>query len=211
MLPLLRNCCRNINRSMAVKRLFDICVSLAGIAILAPVFVVCGVLIVLDSPGGMLFVQKRVGQHQKPFRIFKLRTMRKAESSLLVTAASNPRITRVGRILRKYKLDEIPQLFNVLLGDMSLVGPRPEVAKYVAYYPPQAAETIFALRPGITDFASIHFADEERMLAKSDDPEQVYIRRILPYKLKYCCIYAKNRTLLLDMQILANTLLAVIK
>ena len=207
----LKNYFRKLNRSVATKRLFDICASFFGILVFSPVLIVCGILIWRDSPGGIFFTQERVGQYKKPFRIFKLRTMRTEIATVLVTSSCNPRITRIGRTLRKLKLDEIPQLFNVLIGDMSIVGPRPEVAKYVEHYPAEAAKIIFSLKPGITDFASVRFADEEQILAKSSDPEQTYIKKIMPHKLRYCLLYARRRTLLVDLKIIFQTAVAVIK
>jgi len=201
----LQRCWHKLNRSDTLKRLLDIILAAAGLALLAPVVLLCALLIALDSPGPVFFTQTRIGRGGRPFRICKLRTMRVAEGGL-ITSAADSRITRAGRFLRRTKLDEIPQLLNVLKGEMSLVGPRPEVPEYTAHYPPQSAALVFSARPGITDFASLRFIDEEQLLARAADPERAYVEKILPKKLRYYRFYVRRRSLTLDLKLIAATL-----
>ena len=163
-------------------------------------------LVFLDDPGPVFYRQVRVGQFGKFFRIFKFRTMvRNADKKgLLTVGGRDPRVTRVGYWLRKYKLDELPQLLNVVGGSMSLVGPRPEVEKYVAMYTPEQ-RCVLEVKPGITDYASIQYADENNLLAASDNPEQFYIDEIMPAKLRLNLKYIRNKGLVTDIRILFNT------
>lgn len=196
-----------------VKRLFDIAVSAAGLACLGPVLIVIVVLIKRDSPGPVFFRQERIGLHGKPFRIHKFRTMTVAQpgSAMQITVGHDARITRIGGVLRHYKLDELPQLIDVLLGTMSLVGPRPEVPKYVALYPEPTKSIVLSVRPGITDLASIEYRSESDLLGQSSNPEQTYIEEVMPAKLRYCVQYVQQQSLWLDIQIIARTFLAILK
>ena len=166
-------------------RLADIVFSLLGILVLSPLFLVLGLLVKIDSKGPILFNQQRVGRWSRDFFLHKIRTMKVDSEALgqLTVGGRDPRITGVGYILRKHKLDELPQLFNVLKGEMSLVGPRPEVRRYVEEYNSQQ-KTVLNVKPGITDYASISFVDENDILAASDDPEKAYIEEVMPEKLK---------------------------
>ena len=197
---------------MLAKRLFDFFGALFGLIVLCPLFLVVACAIRLDSAGPVFFRQVRTGKQGIPFCIFKFRTMiTDAErKGMQITVGADQRITGVGFFLRKYKIDELPQLINVLLGDMSLVGPRPEVPKYVAKWPDNVRDEILSVRPGITDFASIEFRDENAQLADADDPEQVYVEKILPIKIDYYLQYVRNRSLWLDIQLIFRTLWAIV-
>ncbi len=193
---------------MMAKRLFDLFWSILGLIVLSPLFLAVAVWIKLDSPGPVFFRQVRVGRFEKPFRIYKFRTMvADAENKgLPLTAGKDPRITRSGAFLRRTKIDELPQLINVVKGEMSLVGPRPEVPKYVAYYPDEAKKIVFSLRPGITDYAAILFRNESEVLEGRVDPEGTYIKRILPEKIDLYLRYARERTLWLDFRLIMGTI-----
>lgn len=195
---------------MFLKRLFDFFVALAALLVLWPVILVLGIAVKLDSPGPMFFRQKRVGRHGKIFRIHKLRTMRSDQSGTSMTARGDARITRVGKLLRHSKLDELPQFIDVLKGDMSLVGPRPQPVPHVDHYPPEIREKVLSVRPGLTDLATLEFIDEERILSQADDVHTAYIQDILPIKLKYCVQYVETRTFWLDIQILWRTATALL-
>ena len=190
---------------MFFKRLFDFLVALVALLVLWPLILALGMIVKLDSPGPMFFRQKRVGRHGKIFRIHKLRTMRTDQSGTSMTARGDARITRVGKFLRHYKLDELPQFMDVLKGDMSLVGPRPQPASHVDHYPPDIREKVLSVRPGLTDLATLEFVDEERILAQADDVHEAYVRDILPIKLRYSVQYVETRTFWLDIQILWRT------
>lgn len=187
------------------KRIFDLCIAAAALLLLAPLLLAVALVVRLDSPGPVLFRQQRVGRHGVPFRIHKFRTMREGAAGLPLTVGTDPRITRSGAWLRRTRIDELPQLFDVLQGTMSLVGPRPEVPKYVALYPAALRERVLAVRPGITDPASLVFIDEAALLAAADDPEREYVERILPIKLQYAAAYAERATLASDMALLWRT------
>lgn len=193
------------------KRTLDLLVASIGLLLLAPVFVAIAVAIKLESRGPVFFRQERVGLHGRPFRIFKFRTMRDGEhpGGRQVTVAGDARITRVGAFLRRSKLDELPQLIDVLRGTMSLVGPRPEVPRYVAHYPPEWRERLLSVRPGITDFASVRYHDENDRLALAADPEAEYVSNILPTKLRYALHYVDEPTLANDLRVLGLTLRTV--
>jgi len=195
-----------------IKRIFDIIFSLFGIILLLPLFLLVSIFIILDSPGGILFLQTRVGKNNKDFRLLKFRTMKPGseKKGLLTVGAADSRITRSGSFLRKYKLDELPQLFNVLIGDMSLVGPRPEVRKYVQLYSPEQKK-VLSLKPGITDNASIQFADENQLLAAQPDPENFYIHHIMPAKLKLNLEYLQNQSITTDVKIILKTVLKILR
>lgn len=193
---------------MIVKRVFDLVFAIPGLICLSPFFLLAALWVKADSSGPVFFRQERVGMLGRPFRIYKFRTMcSDAEAKgRQLTVGDDPRITESGFFLRRYKLDELPQLINVILGDMSLVGPRPEVPKYVTCYPPEVREVVLSVRPGITDYASIEYRDENSLLAGAVDPEQVYIDEILPVKLDYYRKYVMERSLLLDFKLILLTL-----
>jgi lipopolysaccharide/colanic/teichoic acid biosynthesis glycosyltransferase len=188
------------------KRLFDIVVATLALALLLPLLLVVALRIKLDSPGPVFFRQVRVGRHGVPFRIHKFRTMAHGAPGLEITVGADPRITRVGAWLRRTRIDELPQFIDVLQGTMSLVGPRPEVPRYVAHYPPGLRERALAVRPGITDPASLAFIDEGALLAQAADPEAEYIRSILPRKLQMAADYAERACLRTDLTVLWRTL-----
>ncbi len=187
------------------KRLFDIVVAACALLLFAPVMLGVALAIRLDSPGPVFFRQERVGRHGVPFRIHKFRTMREGGAGLQITVGADPRITRVGAFLRRSRLDELPQLIDVLQGTMSLVGPRPEVPRYVALYPPALRERALAVRPGITDPASLDHIDEGEQLARAADPEREYVEVILPRKVKQAADYAERATLASDVVVIART------
>ncbi|HEX8613798.1 MAG TPA: sugar transferase [Telluria sp.] len=193
-----------------IKRLFDLVAALAGLLVLAPLFAVVAVCIRLDSPGPAWFRQQRVGRHGVPFDIIKFRTMRLGNGDgAQLTVGADARITRVGKFLRHYKLDELPQLLNVVQGSMSLVGPRPEVPRYVACYPPEVRAIVLSVAPGITDWASICYKDENALLGGSADPERTYLDTILPAKLAYNVRYVRERSFWTDLRIIFSTLAAL--
>lgn len=189
------------------KRAFDIVCSAAGLMVLSPLLLLLSGLIVAQDGGGPIFTQARVGRMGRPFRMFKFRTMvRNAERrGLQLTVGADPRITAVGRWLRRLKLDELPQLLNVLRGEMSLVGPRPEVPVYVDKYTPEQRR-VLALTPGITDPASIAYANESELLAKSADPEHTYVHVIVPDKIRLNLEYAESANAWSDVQVIFGTL-----
>jgi len=191
---------------MTAKRLFDLSFSVVGLIPLLPVFIVIGGAVKLDSPGPVFFRQTRMGQFGRPFRIFKFRTMvTDAENGgAQVSTVDDPRITRVGRFLRKYKFDELPQLFNVAAGEMSLVGPRPEVPRYVEAYRKEY-EAILAVKPGITDFASLEYSDESDLLRTAENPEEKYLREILPAKMEYYRKYIAEQSMATDIKLILKT------
>ena len=193
------------------KRAFDLFCSAIGLLALAPVFAVVSVLIVRDSPGPVFFRQVRVGRQGGLFRIHKFRTMRHdlVGKRLSITVGQDPRVTRIGAFLRRYNIDELPQLIDVLTGSMSLVGPRPEVPEYVALYPERDREIVLSVRPGITDRASLEFSDESALLAGALDPQRVYVEEILPTKLRYYLDYVATRTFAGDIDIILKTLFKV--
>jgi lipopolysaccharide/colanic/teichoic acid biosynthesis glycosyltransferase len=194
------------------KRLFDWVLSSLGLLLLAPVLLLIALLIKLDSPGPVFFRQERVGRFGQPFRIHKFRTMRHDPQGLglQITVGADRRITRVGGVLRHSKLDELPQLLDVWLGTMSLVGPRPEVPRYVAHYPADLRDKVLSVRPGITDIASIEYRDESRVLAQAADPEQAYIQEILPHKLALAARYVDQASVWTDLTLIARTLVAIV-
>lgn len=195
-----------------IKRIFDFILSLFGIILLFPLFVVISILIILDSPGGIFYLQTRVGKNNKDFKLFKFRTMKtdSDKKGLLTVGNADSRITRSGLWLRKYKLDELPQLFNVLLGDMSLVGPRPEVRKYVDMYSPEQLQ-VLCVKPGITDNASIEYADENELLSKQSEPEKFYISEVMPAKLRINLEYISNQSVAEDLRIILKTFFRILK
>lgn len=194
-----------------MKRVIDVAVSLIGLICLSPFLFLVAILIKLESSGPVLFKQERIGRHFRPFNILKFRTMvhQTGNNGSLITSAGDPRITRCGRILRKTKIDEVPQLLNVFKGEMSLVGPRPEVRRYVEAFRNEYKE-ILKLRPGMTDLASLKYRDEEAILAASCDPEQEYIRAILPDKIRLAREYVNQASFLLDLEIVLKTLIKLL-
>lgn len=195
-----------------MKRLFDFFASLFGLIFLFPVFLIIGILIILDSGFPIFYRQTRVGLNGVDFKLLKFRSMHTDadKRGLLTVGDRDPRITKMGFILRKSKLDELPQLINVLLGDMSLVGPRPEVRKYIDHYTKDQMR-VLSVRPGITDNASIRFRNETEILAKQDDPEKYYIEHILQEKAALYLDYVDNRSFVGDLKMIFNTLIAIIK
>ena len=194
-----------------LKRIFDITLSLFGLIILLPFMLIIAILIKLDSKGPVFFKQIRVTKNGREFKIFKYRTMRVGSDKYSqITVGKDNRITKVGAFLRKYKLDEIPQLINVLIGDMSLVGPRPEVPKYVAFYTDEQKE-ILKVRAGITDYASIEFSDENDLLASEEDPEKAYIEKIMPKKIELNKKYILEISILTDIKIILLTIKKILK
>lgn len=194
-----------IRLSPAVQRFFDTVCSAAGLLFIAPVLAGIALVIMLDDGLPVFFTQTRVGRKGKPFRIWKFRTMRCGSHGSVITAAGDDRITRAGARLRKYKLDELPQLFNVFKGDMSLVGPRPEVPEHVRV---EAAEwqTVLHVRPGITDLATLVYRDEELILGASGDPDTLYRESVLPAKLLLNIAYLVSRSFLLDLKLIFLTI-----
>lgn len=195
-----------------MKRVFDVLFSFVGIIILLPIYIIISLLIIIDSKGGILYKQERTGKGDKIFKVFKFRTMRPDSFSkgALTVGSRDPRITNVGYYLRKYKLDELPQLFNVLFGDMSFVGPRPEVKKYTDLYN-RTQKKVLTVRPGITDYASIKFRNENDLLSVSDNPEQLYIDEIMPEKLDLNLKYINDNSLFKDIKIIFDTFYVIIK
>ena len=196
-----------------IKRVFDWVASSLGLLALVPLFFVLATWIKLDSPGPIFFRQERVGRGGNTFRIHKFRTMR-TDAELCgpqITIGADARVTRVGQWLRKYKLDELPQLLDVWLGHMSLVGPRPEVPCYVACYQDDVRKLVLSVRPGITDRASIEFKDENEILGRAADPNRTYIQEVLPIKLGYYVEYVQNQSLLGDIYLIFRTFKALIR
>lgn len=194
-----------------LKRIFDVTLSLFGLIILLPFMLIIAILIKIDSKGSVFFKQIRVTKNGKEFKIFKYRTMRVGSDKYSqITVGKDGRITKIGSFLRKYKLDEIPQLINVLIGDMSLVGPRPEVPKYVALYTDEQKE-ILKVRAGITDYASIEFSDENDLLALEEEPEKAYIEKIMPKKIELNKKYLSETSVLTDIKIILLTIKKILK
>src|SRR5882672_1960805 len=187
------------------KRLFDIALAAFALVLLAPLFVLIGLWVKLDSSGPVFFRQERVGRYGVPFCIRKFRTMTHAAASggPLITVGADARITRAGHFLRRTKLDELPQLIDVLTGRMSFVGPRPEVPRYVAIYPPHLRDKVLSVRPGITDIASLEFRNESELLARASDPEREYKEVVLPAKLKLAAQYVDSASLATDLRLIA--------
>jgi lipopolysaccharide/colanic/teichoic acid biosynthesis glycosyltransferase len=198
------------------KRLFDVAVASTALLLLTPLLLMLALWIKLDSPGPTLFRQTRVGRAGQPFRIRKFRTMRHdplaseaEQAGLQLTVGEDKRITRAGRFLRRSKLDELPQLFDVLQGHMSLVGPRPEVPRYVALYPSELRDKVLSVRPGITDLASIEYRRESDLLAAATDPEREYREVVLPAKLQLAAQYVDQASLCFDLKLIWRTVAVV--
>ena len=194
-----------------LKRIFDIISSLFGLILLSPFIIIIAILIKLDSKGPIFFKQVRVTKNGREFKIFKYRTMKiGSDKYSQITVGKDSRITKIGDFLRKYKLDEIPQLINVLIGDMSLVGPRPEVPKYIALYTEEQRE-ILKVRAGITDYASIEFSNENDILANEVDPEKAYIEKIMPRKIELNKKYLSEISVMTDIKIILLTIKKILK
>lgn len=198
---------------MIAKRIFDLVFVIPGLLVLLPIFVLVSIWIKIDSKGPAFFRQERVGKSGHLFQILKFRTMVVDAETLgaKVTVGKDPRITRIGFFLRKYKLDELPQLINILNGEMSLVGPRPEVPEYVAHWPEDIRDLVLSVLPGITDLASIEFRDENNILQGASDPVEKYINEIIPIKLDYYVRYVRERSIQLDFKLIMRTLGAILR
>lgn len=194
-----------------MKRLFDLLASAAGLLVLSPLFLLLALWVKSDSPGPVFYRQTRVGRGNRDFRLFKFRSMRVGadKQGLITVGGRDPRVTRSGYCIRKYKLDELPQLINVFLGDMSLVGPRPEVRKYVELYTPEQMR-VLDVRPGITDPASIRYRNENELLAASDDPERFYRETIMQDKLRINLEYVAERSFFYDLKLIFKTFWTII-
>lgn len=196
---------------LIAKRIFDFTLSLVMSVVLLPFIVLVGIMIKIDSPGKIFFLQKRVTTNGKVFKIFKLRTMKENSEKLSgVTVDNDPRITKLGKYLRKFRIDEIPQIFNILTGDLSFVGARPESVKYVKEYSPEMYATLL-MPAGVTSPASILFKDEAELLKGAQDPDETYVKDILPKKMAYNLEYIENCSLLYDIKVMFKTVIAVIK
>lgn len=195
-----------------MKRFFDIVASGLGLIVLSPLFLVLAIWIKLDSKGPVFYRQVRVGLNNKDFRIFKFRSMRVGadKGSLVTIGGRDPRVTRSGYWIRKFKLDELPQLINVFVGDMSLVGPRPEVRHYVDYYTPEQMH-VLDVRPGITDPASIKFRNENELMEKAEDPEKYYIEVIMQEKIRLYLEYVNHHSFLGDIGLIFKTFWTIVK
>lgn len=192
------------------KRLFDMVCAALGLLVLSPVLLVCALLVGLTSPGGVLFRQERIGKDGVPFTIYKFRSMRKDNAGLKISTSRDTRITSVGRVLRKTKLDELPQLWNVLKGDMSFVGPRPEVREYTDLYTPEQRQVLM-VRPGITGLASIRYRNENELLTASSDPNRTYIDEVMPAKLALDLKYIPCACVSYDIKLILETLVTVVR
>ncbi|HNO35657.1 MAG: sugar transferase [Nitrospira sp.] len=190
------------------RRLLDVCGAAAGLLCLLPLFLLISIWIKIDSKGPVFYRAIRLGRYGKPFQMFKFRSMRADADKVgaLITPDKDSRVTRVGGFLRKFKLDELPQLINVLKGEMSLVGPRPEAALYFDYYSPDEKRAVLSVRPGMTDYGSLRFHDEGRLLAGSADPIQTYLDLIREPKVRAQLEYIRDQSLLLDIKIIFRTI-----
>jgi len=194
-----------------IKRLFDIFSSGLVLLIFSPVFIIVGIAIVLDSKGGIFYMQERIGKNRKPFRLFKFRTMRPNQDGMKITIGHrDPRVTNVGYYLRRFKVDEFPQLINILKGEMSVVGPRPEVEKYVDRYTEEQLK-VLSVKPGLTDYASLEYVHESELLAQSSDPEHTYIHEVMPHKLSLNLRYIEDQSLATDLKIIFRTIAKILK
>lgn len=192
------------------KRLFDMVCAALGLLVLSPVLLVCALLVGLTSPGGVLFRQERIGKDGVPFTIYKFRSMRKDNAGLKISTSRDTRITPVGRVLRKTKLDELPQLWNVLKGDMSFVGPRPEVREYTDLYTPEQRQVLM-VRPGVTGLASIRYRNENELLTASSDPNRTYIDEVMPAKLALDLKYIPRACVSYDIKLIWETIVTVVR
>ena len=195
-----------------MKRLFDLFFSAIGIIVLSPIYLIISLLIIFDSKGGVLYKQERIGKNSVPFNVLKFRTMvpDAFAKGALTVGSRDPRVTNIGYYLRKYKLDELPQLFNVFFGDMSFVGPRPEVRKYTDLYN-NDQKKVLSVKPGITDYASIKYRNENDLLAASKNPEKLYIEEIMPKKLELNMKYINDNNIFKDIKIIVDTFYTIVK
>lgn len=202
---------KNHGINIVMKRIFDLFFSSLGLVLLIPLFIAISIIIKIDSKGPVLFKQVRVGKDFKEFNIYKFRTMAvdSEKEGIPLTIFGDSRITKAGRFLRRFKLDELPQIINVLSGEMSFVGPRPEVPKYVMLYDDDQ-KNILKVKPGITDLASIEYKDEGELLAHSSDPEKTYIEEIMPAKFHYNMIYIKNISVIHDIKLILKTIKKIV-
>lgn len=193
-------------------RFFDILLSSLGLILLSPLLLLIYLLIRIESKGPGFYSQKRIGKDGVPFRLYKFRSMRigSDKGRLITVGKRDSRITKMGYLIRRYKIDELPQLWNVLIGDMSLVGPRPEVERYVRLYTPEQ-KIVLSVKPGITDYASIAFSDENVLLGQAEDPEEMYINEIMPKKIEYNLYFINNRTLGVYFKIIFMTIAKILK
>jgi len=191
-------------------RIFDVILSSLGILLLLPVFLIVSIIILLESPGGVFYIQERIGKGAIPFSLIKFRSMRTGsdQKGLLTVGMADNRITKIGLFIRKYKLDELPQLFNVFIGDMSLVGPRPEVKKYVDLYSSEQRK-VLSIRPGMTDLASIVYSNENELLEKQANPEQYYIDEIMPRKIELNMEFINSPSLLKYFSLIFKTFIKI--
>ena len=195
------------DKNMTIKRLFDISFSFIGLIVLIPVFIVISIAVTLDSKGGIFYRQIRVGRNNRDFTLLKFRSMHLGSDSggLLTVSEDDSRITKTGLFLRKYKLDELPQLLNILKGDMSFVGPRPEVRKYVDLYD-ERQKQVLTVRPGLTEYASLEYINENEILSKYNNAEKAYIEKVMPAKLQLNLKYIAEKSLVTDLKIIVKTL-----
>ncbi len=193
-----------------MKRVFDFIVSALGIVVFSPVLILSALLVKVDSPGPIFFKQQRIGKEFRPFWIYKFRTMRASlDQGPNITIGNDPRITGIGRLLRQTKIDELPQLINILRGEMSFVGPRPEVPQYVQLYRKEYQQ-ILTVRPGLTDLASLKYRDEAALLASAENPEEEYVRRILPDKIMLATDYIQRASFFFDLRLILETILRLV-
>ena len=194
------------------KRTFDIVACVMAVLLLFPLWLCVGLLVACGSKGGAFYRQTRVGRNGKEFKLLKFRTMRQDADRIggLITVGDDCRVTRIGKFLRKYKLDELPQFLNIIKGDMSIVGPRPEVPKYVALYN-ERQRRVLSVRPGLTDYASIEYISENELLAQSPDPDKTYIEEIMPAKLELNLKYIDNQSVMEDLRLIFKTLFSIMK
>ncbi len=203
--------CRTTKMSFIAKRVFDILSSLIALVIFSPILMIISIWIALDSRGGIFYRQIRVGKNQKEFGLYKFRSMRSySDKAGQITIGNDSRITKVGEFIRKFKIDEIPQLINIIKGDMSVVGPRPEVPKYVKMYSAEQLNVLTVL-PGLTDYASIEYLDEQKILGAADDPDKAYIEEVMPAKLKLNLKYIADRSFWLDIKLIFRTIGKIIR
>jgi lipopolysaccharide/colanic/teichoic acid biosynthesis glycosyltransferase len=195
-----------------IKRTFDFLMSMIGILLLSPIFIIISISIAVDSRGGVFYKQERIGRGRKPFKLLKFRSMKTGsdKKGLLTVGSNDSRVTKIGLFIRKYKLDELPQLINILLGDMSFVGPRPEVKKYVDLYTKEQLK-VLDVRPGLTDYASLAYFDENELLSKSANPEDTYIHVVMPAKLRLNFKYLKNKGFITDIGLILKTIKRIIQ
>ncbi|MCL6589615.1 MAG: sugar transferase [Firmicutes bacterium] len=195
------------------KRVFDLVMAVFGLVLMLPVFLVTAVLIKLDSPGPVIFRQMRVGKNGKKFQIYKFRTMQAGAEKMgkFFVRDDDPRLTRLGKILRRFKIDELPQLWNVIKGEMSMAGPRPMIPEIVDHYPPRAKRIVLSVPPGITDFASLVYINEGEILRKAGDPEELYLKQMIPSKLYYYVYYVKEQSVWVDLKIIGMTLWRLVR